>query len=201
MRKKIYDTSLPSNWVKRLFEEFMFDVREEHFDKVLNVVFSGTAGLLNGAKAGVDKPIAMVFRKINKDFIAAAIVEYFANEDPKIPGNFSMTWTFYEEDIPANAEIVDFDNKSVFQYYIGFAGSKYGMDFERESYITILATTILEESKKWLDENVKESDITEVEVPGVCLFRAAVDNGEKVFAIEPEGEIKALIKNDAVIEK
>ena len=200
MKKRIYDTSLPNSWTKRLFEEFLFDVPEVHFDKIANVIFCGTAGALNGLKKGKE-PIAMVFRKANGDFIAASFVEYFENEDPNLPGNYSMAWTFYEEDIPANATILDFTNKSVFQYYIGVAGSKYGMDFDRESSIVILATTILEESKKWLDENVKETDITEVEIPGVCLLRAAVENGEKTFAIDAMGEIKALVKNDASIEK
>ena len=201
MKKRIYDTSLPANWSKRLFEEFMFTVAEAHFDKLANVLFCGTAGVLNSVKAGSKNPAAMVFRKSNKDFIAAAIVEYFENEDPNLPGNYSMTWTFYEDDIPADATIVDFDNKVVFQFYIGVAGSKYGMSFDRESAIIILTTLVLEEAKKWLDENAKESDIVEVEIPSVCLFRAAVENGEKVFAIEPMGEVKALIKNDASIEK
>ena len=201
MKKRIYDTSLPNNWSKRLFEEFMYNVSETHFDKIANVLFCGTAGVLNGLKAGSKKSAAMVFRKANKDFIAAAIVEFFQNSDPNLPGNYSMTWTFYEDDIPTDSTIIDFDNKIVFQYYIGVAGSKYGMDFTNESSIIILMTTTLEEAKKWLDENVKESDVIEVEIPSVCLLRAAVENGEKVFAIEPVGEIKALIKNDASIEK
>jgi hypothetical protein len=55
--------------------------------------------------------------------------------------------------------------------------------------------------KKWLDENAKENVEVSVELDGFFQARVAVENGEKVFAIEPDGEIKNLIKDDAAIEK
>ena len=40
-----------------------------------------------------------------------------------------------------------------------------------------------------------------VEQDAIFQARVAVENGEKVFAIEPAAEIKVLIKSDAMIEK
>ena len=54
--------------------------------------------------------------------------------------------------------------------------------------------------KKWLDDNADESDTNGVELPGVIQFRVAVENGEKVFSAEPDGEIKQMVKDDKAIE-
>ena len=54
--------------------------------------------------------------------------------------------------------------------------------------------------RKWLDENTKSSEEALIELDGVFQARGAIEGGEKVFAIEPAGEIKILIKDDAAIE-
>jgi len=55
--------------------------------------------------------------------------------------------------------------------------------------------------RRWLDENAKENEVVSIEQDGVFEARVAVENGEKVFAIEPAGEVKIIIKDDAAIEK
>ena len=51
------------------------------------------------------------------------------------------------------------------------------------------------------NENASEKEEVGVELDGVFQARVAVEDGKKVFAIEPAGEIKVLIKDDASIEK
>ena len=64
-----------------------------------------------------------------------------------------------------------------------------------------MLTYLLQQIYKWLDENAKEGEEVIVEQDGIFQARVAVENGEKVFAIEPAGEVKMLIKDDAAIEK
>ena len=52
---------------------------------------------------------------------------------------------------------------------------------------------------RW-DDNASDVEETGVKLEGVVQFRVVVEDGEKVFAIEPEGEIKQLIKDDSSIE-
>jgi hypothetical protein len=59
----------------------------------------------------------------------------------------------------------------------------------------------LSQIKKWLDENAKEGEETVIECPGLFQARVGIEGGEKVFAIEADGEIKNIIKDDAAIEK
>ena len=167
---------------------------------MFDVIFTGTANLLSQAKSK-DKATAFTFRKIDGSLIAAAVVQYFENEDKKNPGNWSLVWTFDEADIPENSLLIDFSDTQTHSYFRAVAGEKYGMRFEGVAELVDCLVYALSTLKKWLDENAKENAETSIELDGFFQARVAVENGEKIFAIEPDGEIKNLIKDDAAIEK
>jgi hypothetical protein len=74
------------------------------------------------------------------------------------------------------------------------------MAFKDVSAITEINRYLLVQIKKWLDENAKEGEEVGVEEPGIFQASVVVENGEKVFSLVPEGEIKKLIKDDSAIE-
>lgn len=197
--KKLYDTSLPANWTTSLSELYTFDIAPEHYDKILSIVMIATSQILSSAKVKT-QPVTLAYRKLNGDLVAAATVEYFKNDDESNPGNWSLSWTFNEEDIPENALKINQEDSNVFTYYRAVAGSKWNMEFDSNSVITPLITTTLSELKKWLDENASENEEVGIEVPALCTGAVSVENGVKVFALIPAGEIKMLIKDDASIE-
>ena len=59
----------------------------------------------------------------------------------------------------------------------------------------------LEEIKKYLDENAKEGETVGVKLDGIFQARVAIENGIKVFALEADGLIKVLVKDDEAIAK
>ena len=197
---KLFDTQMPQMYSKALFEEKCTDLAPEHTGKMLDVVFTGTANLLNQAKSK-EKPTVFTFRKINGDLIAAAMVRFFENEDTNNPGNWSLVCTFDDADIPEGALVIDLSDSQTHSYFRAVAGEKYGMRFEDTAAMTDCLTYALIHVKKWLDENAKEGAEVSLEFDGFFQARVAIENGEKVFAIEPDGEIKNLIKDDAAIEK
>ena len=196
---KLFDTQMPQMYSKALFEEKCTDLAPEHTGKMLDVVFTGTANLLNQAKSK-EKATVFTFRKINGDLIAAAMVRFFENEDTNNPGNWSLVWTFDDADIPEGALVIDLSDSQTHSYFRAVAGEKYGMRFEDTAAMTDCLTYALIHVKKWLDENAKEGAEVSLEFDGFFQARVAIENGEKVFAIEPDGEIKNLIKDDAAIE-
>lgn len=201
MIKKLYETNLPMNFSKGLFEEKMFDLAPEHTDKYADIIFTGTSAVLNAAKSK-DHPVAVTFKRIDGTLIAAAIVQYFPNEDPAKPGNWNLVWTFNEADIPEGTVIRDFaTDQNIHSYYRAVAGDKYRIRFQNTESLTVVSVYLLEHIKKWLDENASATEEVGVEQDALFQARVAVENGEKVFALEPKGEIKMLIKDDASIEK
>lgn len=199
---KFNETNLPEMYSKGLFEEKCMDLAPEHTDKMFDIIFTATADLLNQTKSK-DQVVAFIFRKLDKSFIAAAKVQYFENEDKKNPGNWSLVWTFDEADIPTDKAClkIDFTDAQTHSFFISAAGSKYGMQFKSDAMLVDCLTFALLQLRKWLDENAKEGAETVIELDGIFQARAAVEKGEKVFAIEPDGEIKNLIKSDSMIEK
>lgn len=198
---KLYDSELPMMYSTALFQETGADLAPEHLGKMYDTLFTGSANMLNFIKS-MDHPSAFVVKALNGTFIAGAIVQYFPNKDDKEnPGNWSLVWTFNESDIPADTFAVEFTNPQSHSYFKAVAGEKYGMTFASTDDLLNTLTYSLTSLKKYLDENAKEGAEFSVEFDGFFQARVGVENGEKVFALEPDGEIKNLIKDDAAIEK
>ena len=197
---KLFETTLPQMYSKALFEEKCFDLAPEHSDKMFDILFTGAANLLRSIKS-LEKPVACVIRDLKGNLVAGSVCQYFKNEDESQPGNFSLVWTFDEADIPENALVVSIDDTKTHSYFIAVAGSKYGIKFKDASCIVNTLSYTVGQLKKWLDENAKEGEIISVELDGIFQGRVEVQNGVKVFAVEPDGEIKNLIKDDAAIEE
>lgn len=197
---KLAETNLPQNYSKGLFEEKYMDLDPSHTDKMFNVLFTGAANLLNDNKS-MEQPVAFVMRKADKAFIAASIVQFFKNEDDKNPGNWSLVWTFNEADVPENAVVINFEHGLSHSYFIACGGEKYGIQFKSDAMLMDTLSYTMIQLKKWLDENAKDGAEVSIECDGVFQARVKVENGEKVFAVEADGEIKNLIKSDAMIEK
>ena len=198
--KPLFETGLPQNWSRRLFEDFAYDVAAEHCDKVMNILFTSAAEILKSSK-NLNTP-ALVFERVDGTFVAASFLTYFPNEDPEQPGNWTLSWTFDENDIPEDASVIKFaNNDQAYSFVRGIAGSKYGMTFIDSSAIVSLMVVTLEEIKKYLDENAKEGETVGVKLDGIFQARVAVENGIKVFALEADGLIKVLIKDDEAIAK
>lgn len=200
MTKKIGETALKDIYSQGLYSEKSMDLDAIHFEKVLYTIFTATADVLNQAKSK-EHPVAFVFDRIDESIVAAAIVQYFPNEDPEKPGNWNMVWTFDGADIPENARILTFENNNVPTSFKSIGGDKFGMKFKDTNCMKVTTTYALEKIYSWLDQNASETEEYVLEMDAVFQARVAVENGEKVFAIEPAGEIKMLIKDDAAIEK
>lgn len=198
---KLMETQLPAMYSKTLFEDFSLDLAPEHMDKMLNIVFTGTADVLKYARSK-DKPTVFKFDLLNNELAAAAILQYFEGENSETdPGNWSLSWTFNKEDIPEGALEISINDLQTHSYFVSCAGSLYGMQFNSDANLVDCLVQSLVQLKKWLDENAKEDKEVEIEMDGVFKARVGVEAGEKVFALEADGEIKNLIKADDAIEK
>ena len=201
MQKQIFDTSFPENYSRGLYDNFNFDLNATHTGTIADVIFSSIASVLNNVK-NPNNPSAFIINKQDGSFIAAAVCQYFKNEeDEKKPGNWSLIFTFNEEDIPENAAIYKLTDSQTHSHFRAIAGDKYHFQFATPESVIILPSYFFTQLYKWLDENAKENEEVCINFEGVFQARVAIEGGEKVFAVEPDGEIKVLIKDDASIQK
>lgn len=195
---KFSDTKLPIYWSDRLYQEHQFNFDGAHLDKCVYTLFVATADLLNKNKSK-DKPTSLIFEKMNNVFLAAATVEFIPGENGE-PGNWTLSWTFDENDLPANTQKNYFNNVLSFSYFKAASISKWGMNFKTDSNLVIIMLECLEDIKHWLDENAKEGEEVSIEFPDICVGRVIVENGVKIFGLEAEGPVKMGIKDDASLE-
>ena len=172
----------------------------EHTDKIADITFTAAAMVLNGYKTK-EQPVALKFNRNDGSMVAAGLVQFFENEDNDNPGNWSLVFTFDESDIPDNCKVITMDNPSIHPFFRSVGGDKYHLTFKTVQTVIDLPVYFFEQLRKWLDENTKEGEEISIECDGIFQARGAVEGGEKVFAIEPSGEIKMLVKDDAAIEK
>lgn len=197
---KINETSLPEMYSKGLYQECNKDLAPNHTDKISDVLFNGATMLLGHAKQK-DHPVVFSVNKIDNSLVIAGIIRYFENETADQPGHWNIAWTFNEDDVPEDAQILKLTDPQTHSYFIGYAGEKYGMQFKTDENLITTIGYFPRMLKKWLDENAKKTEEVLIEQDGVFQARVAVENGEKVFAVEVVGETVAKAKDDTAIEK
>lgn len=197
---KLYDTNMPNMYETGLFNEYSSTLSYNHTDKIIDVTLTAMANLLNSIKSK-DRPAVFRFDRIDGSMVAAGIVQYFESEDKDEPGNWSLTMTFEEKDLPADAEYRSNKDPMTHTFFRSAAGDKYNFTYNTPDAIIFMSNLLLEDIRKWLDENAKENEEVALQCDGLMTARVAIEGGEKVFSIELDGEIKMLVKDDAAIEK
>lgn len=199
--KNFKDSNVPQNFSTGLYSEKQYNVGKDHIWKILDTMINGVADVLKDIKSK-EHPVAFVFKKAN-DFLLAAIVQYFRGADETKPGNWSMSWTFNKEDVPTEEDrvrIVTAFDPDLANYFWSYGINHHDFAFKTSEYLGTALNYLIQLIIKWLDENAEEKEIVGLELPGVVVFKVQVENGEKVYACEVDGEIKQRIKDDASIE-
>jgi hypothetical protein len=196
----LMESQIPQNYQTGIYNEKGYELAPEHVDKIADVLFSGVTDCLADIKSK-DIPVAFIFEQNNQDFIAGALVQFIPNEDDSTKaGSWSYVWTWYKEDIPSNARLIRATDIEMSVYFRGTGMRKYGLQWEDVNAINECCRYLLSKIKSWLDENAVDGEEVGVELKGVFQASVAVENGEKVFSIVPDGEIKKMIKDDSAIE-
>lgn len=197
--QQLKDTKIPTIYQTGLYNEKSMDLSWEHTDKMLSVMVLGVTEYLSSIKSK-DYPVVFEFREANNEFVAAAVIEYHKGNKGEV-GNWSYSWTFYEEDLPEGSRPpVNAYTPEVLNFFRNPAINKYSMVFESSDYPAIMFTYLLSVIKKYLNDNANEAEEWGVKLDGIIQFRVAVENGEKVLSAEVDGEVKQLIKDDAALE-
>ena len=175
---------------------------------ILQSFFSATSQFLSKVKTmKEDEATALVLTSISGDFEFAAIVEYHPNEEnPDEPGNWSYTMTFYEDDIKAlereKTVKKHLYNSDAFRTVFNNTCNDIAcINFNHDSYIYDALLLCVLTIKQILDREALIGETVEFVMPGFFIASVAVENGEKVFSIVPDGVLKSIIKDDLAIEK
>ena len=181
------------------------DDMADRFCKSFVAAISTFLGRVKIAKE--EEAVAVVLTDESGAFMFAGSVLYHANaENPDEPGNWTYTLTFNESDIEKIAAkrqlkkylMSDDAFKNVFDkcaYDIG------GIQLEHDRYIYESFLITVETIKSVLDTNASEKENFTIELPGYFVAEVSIEDGEKCFAMTPDGAMKELIKSDIDLDK
>jgi len=196
--KKLMETTLPEIYQRVADEEANQIIDASRTSMIADVAFTAVSNCLSAMKLK-EKPIAFVFEELNGQFNAGAVVK-FHDGGNDAGDNWSYVWTFNKEDIPEDAKVIKMSDNPAHQYFNAVSGQKYHYSL-KDFCITDTYTKFFKVLSSWLDENATPGETTSIVLDGVFEARVDVDGEEIIKSIEPSGEIKTLIKNDAAIEK
>lgn len=196
--KLLNDTVLPKNFSEGILDEYDLDINPIHCEKLYDVFFTSSAEVLKKCKSE-EHPVALKYAVAGSRFVAAYIVEYVEGVDDA--GNWTARWTFDENDITDDIEVIDFSsNSDVLSTFKSISAKKYSLGFVDDSSIVSIMITLADQLHKYLDENAVEGEVVGIKADDIFEAKVSVEDGEKVFDVEPVGEIKAIIKDDASIQ-
>jgi len=211
-----------ANGVNKSYEDTMFrqafitagDARGLQFyeadarpERIVKTVFVAISAFLSKRKVSkADEAEAFIIQDLSGNFRFAAIVEYHINEtNPDEPGNWSYVMTFNEDDL------TDLEKrKKVNKFLIGDDAFKSIIDktaydvgslsFEQEIFIYEACNMVIDAILQVLDTEAKPDCTVDIDLPGYVTASVAIENGEKVFSITPNGHLKVLIKSDVNLD-
>lgn len=179
-------------------------VEPDEAEWFVKMIFGGITDFLNITKTK-SRPIAVKICDLKGNMVAAAIVQYIAAEDDEevAEGSWNYTWTFSEEDIPENTEAYQITSSQVIEVIARTGYDLARIVFKSPTFVSQMAVYLFSIIVDALDQNAPttEGETWTVEMDGYFEASVAIEDGKKVLALEPKGEMKVRIKDDAASEK
>lgn len=177
-------------------------------ERIVKAFFAASAAYLSKMKVSkADEAIALVLTDVSGNFKFAGIVEYHENKDnPDEPGNWSYVMTFD----PKTLDTLE-KSKGLKKYLYSSDAFKAVFDkvaydvaaiqFQHQTYMFDACQLVIDTLIQVLDREAKEDEVIDIELPGYFTASVSIEDGEKVFAITPDGHMKQIIKDDTALDK
>ena len=174
-------------------------------ERIYKSFIAATSTYLSRCKVSKeDEAVALVLTDTSGAFKFAGIVEYHENETDDEPGNWSYVLTFNESDVNAVASKKKltkllYGDEAFKKVYDHISFDIGGIQFEHERYMYDSCLLAVDTLVAILDREAVEGDVVDIVLDGYFVASVAVENGEKVFAITPDGAMKKIIKSDVAL--
>lgn len=176
-------------------------------ERIIKAFFAATSAYLSKVKiTKADEAAAIVLTDTAGNFKFASWVEYHENEENSDePGNWSYTMTFTE------SSLENLERKKTVKKYL-YSAPEFssvfdkvaydiaGIQFQHSTYMYDACMLVIDTLVQVLDREAKEGEVVDIELPGYFTASVSVEDGEKVFAITPDGHMKAVIKDDSALD-
>lgn len=199
MTVQVDQTGIPTNLRINLKEYGMLWMESET-PMIYRVLFSTMATYLKTVQTKSIEKQAFVIKDMKGQFKIAAIMTYHKPTDgDEDKGNWSLEFTLNEEDLDNIETIHDNFNDAFFMVANKEVYNANNGRFKSSKHCTDLFCELIDVLVNYLDDNAKQDDVLEVEVPGVFVASVGVEKGKKVMGIVPGEIIRQIVKSDDIL--
>ena len=177
-------------------------------ERIFKAFFAASAAYLSKVKVSkADEAVALILTDISGNFKFAGIVEYHENTDnPDEPGNWSYVMTFDSNTIDTlekskSVKKLLYSSDAFKAIFDKVAYDVAAIQFQHQTYMFDACQLVIDTLLQVLDREAKENEVVDIEVPGYFTASVSVEDGEKIFAITPDGHMKQIIKDDTELDK
>ena len=177
-------------------------------ERIIKAFFASSAAYLGKVKVSKsDEAVALVLTDVTGNFKFAGIVEYHENKDnPDEPGNWSYVMTFDPktlDNIEKNKGLKKllYTSDAFKAIFDKVAYDVASIQFQHDTYMYDACLIVVDTLLQILDREAKENEVVDIELPGYFTASVSVEDGEKIFAITPDGHMKQIIKDDTALDK
>lgn len=196
---KLHETTILTNYVEE-GKIHGHGFLQENIPYVYDTTIAAISDYLGIMKSKTTKQ-AVSITDDKGNFYLAAIVEYHKNESEEdMPGNWSYVFTTNKEDLK-DCNVTEYTAPEFQRVWAKVGYNLYGMEIGNPLHITTIIMLTAKCLIDWMDVNAKEGQEVSVEREGYFVATVAVEDGEKVMSIVPDGAMKVMVKGDAGIEK
>ena len=196
---KFSESSIPAT-VSSLADDQGFAFAAANVEKMANILFNASALYLKEVK-NVNKPAAFVVENLDGSLIFAAVCKYHEGTDGN-PGSWSLSYTFDPEDLK-DCNVGKLTDALVYPILAKYATEKFGMLFEVYEGAICLFTILSKCIVQFLEDNAckaTDDEPFQVVLDGIFVGTSGMEKGEVIKAIEADGSIKRLVKDDDILE-
>ena len=113
--------------------------------------------------------------------------------------------TFNEDDITSLEKKKEVNKvlcgDSTFQHMFDTVGYDVArVRMEHSDYIADACYITIDTILQILDREAKAGEVVDIEFPGYFIASVSIEDDEKIFAITPEGHLKAIVKDDKALQ-
>ena len=200
MEIKLIESNVPQLF-SQAARTYAIDWAASDTKDIIECFVTGFSRFLGIVKSKEEKSCAVAINDLKGNMRFAAIVRYHENEeDPERPGNWSYEMTFNPEDIK---DVVNVYVTTDVRFVKVLQEVTYNLKFIKYNSVAMieeLLQSFVDSITEFLDSNAKQDEAVDLVFDGFFTASVAVEDGEKVMGIVPDGAMKRLIKDDSSLE-
>lgn len=198
---RLGESSIPSELMNAVNVDLKYDWDPADTEPIYMCLFTAiakTPSFFKSKEDGGKRAFEVVDYKGN--FLLGAYVVYTPGSTEAMPGNWSFAFTFDRDDIKDIPKIIN-NHENSFQKILGdvvleLLSWRYCNTNFQDGLTLVLIQTLV----NCLDTNAAEGAKFIITLPEVFDAISTIEDGEKVFAIEPSARLSRIVKGDGEIQ-